>query len=370
MPDLGQELRRRRHQIDLLELEFSRLAFEFSNTDQYDDEGSVTPIDWIRFNCHMTGPAAADLVKVGEHLDKLALSAQCVETGELGFAHLVVLARTADHTNGHFHESELLDKARVNSPGRLRAICWKYWHARNPLGFAAEQKNQIEGRELRLSGWADGTLTLSGILDAVGGAALRSALEPLALPLGRDDKRSFERRMADALVELASGGEQKANIQVTASIDMLIGLFGSEAADVLYAQPVCTETVRRLGCDNPITRVLFDAESAVIDVGRAKRSVEGPVRRALEARDGGCAWPGCQRPAKRCAAHHIVHWAHGGRTDLDNLVLLCHHHHTLVHEGGWQLIRAEGGRIMAVPPPGRFTPWVRGPDPVELAPAS
>jgi hypothetical protein len=67
MAEIGPQLRRLRRQIDRLELKFSRLAFEFSKTDEHEDEGSVTPIDWIRFNCHMTGPAAADRVNVGEH---------------------------------------------------------------------------------------------------------------------------------------------------------------------------------------------------------------------------------------------------------------------------------------------------------------
>ena len=370
MSRLGDELKEIRREIDLLEIKFSRVAFDFAQTDEYEQEGSVTPIDWIRHNCHMTRPAASSSIKVGAYLAKLAETLGAVQRGAIGFAHIAVLAWTAHHTGSRFNELELLPKACKSSPGRLVDICWKYEHARGPEDFAKRQAAQIEDRRLRLNGWADGTVTLSGIFDPVAGAAIRTALDPLAKPNGPDDKREIEQRYADAFVELVSGGEQKAQIQVTATVDMLAGHLGAEAADVLYARPVCTESVRRLACDSAITRVLFDSDSVVLDVGRAKRTVEGPTRRALEARDGGCVWPGCDRRAKWCAAHHVVHWIKGGRTDLENLVLLCHRHHTLVHEGGWRIAATEEGRWLAAPPPTEFSPWVRGPDPALLRTAS
>ena len=363
MIDLEQELMDVRHQIDLLELRFSRLALEFTKTDSLARYGETAPIDWLRFNCHMTGPALYDRVNVAREEGRLSESVHAMEAGEIGFSHLLVLARTAGHLAEQFDEEPLVEKARENSPGKLRDICMKYWHAADPEGFAYEQAQKIEDRRLRLSSWEDGGLTFSGVLDPIGGAALRNALEPLAKPLGPDDKRERDQRLADALVELVSGGEQKAEIQVTATAETLMGLFGSEAADVDLTEPVGIETVQRLACDSGITRVLFDQDSAVIDVGRRKRTVEPHQRRALIARDGGCVWPGCSRAAKWCAAHHIVHWARGGKTNLDNLVLLCHRHHVMVHEHGWQVVRVEGGRMLKIPPPIRFNkPWSRGPD--------
>src|SRR5438309_343687 len=100
-----------------------------------------------------------------------------------------------------------------------------------------------------------------------------------------------------------------------------------------------------------LTRVLRDQRSVVVDVGRSKRVISGPARRALRARDGHCQWAGCERPASRCDGHHLVHWINGGNTELSNLILLCHRHHWLVHEGGWQLIKTEDGRIMQIAPP-------------------
>jgi len=139
--------------------------------------------------------------------------------------------------------------------------------------------------------------------------------------------------MADALVEAVTGGGVKANIQVTATVETLAGLPGSQAADQQYGLPVSSQAVEQLACDCSITRVLLDSQSQVIDVGRARRVPSLPVRRALDARDRGCKWPGCDRPAKWCASHHLKHWTKDGSTDVDNLVLLCHRHHTLVHRG-------------------------------------
>jgi hypothetical protein len=108
--------------------------------------------------------------------------------------------------------------------------------------------------------------------------------------------------------------------------------------------------VQRLACDGTITRVVLGPESVVIDVGRARRVVAGPTRRALNARDGHCKWPHCDRPASWSDAHHVIHWIKGGETDLSNMVLLCHRHHWMAHEGGWQLVRTTEGEILTVPP--------------------
>jgi hypothetical protein len=81
-----------------------------------------------------------------------------------------------------------------------------------------------------------------------------------------------------------------------------------------------------------VSRVLLDAESVPVEVGRATRVISPALRRALELRDEHCAHPECQTPARWCDAHHIVHWADGGRTDLDNLLLLCRRHHRDAHQ--------------------------------------
>ena len=184
------------------------------------------------------------------------------------------------------------------------------------------------------------------------------------LKTGDHDVRDLERRQADALVELASGGGSQARIQVTSSVETLLRLAGAPAAEMEFSLPVSSTTVERLACDSSIARVLLDSESTVIDVGRSKRVVSEPARRALRARDGSCRWPRCDRPASWSAAHHVVHWIHGGTTDLDNLILLCHRHHWMVHEGKWQLVRGDDGRMLTIPPTVTFGPPARGPDQV------
>src|SRR5712692_4924322 len=169
---------------------------------------------------------------------------------------------------------------------------------------------------------------VNGMLDKVGGAAVQAALEPLAQRTGKDDDRCRERRVADALVEVCMHAldngvpSRRTHLQVTTSLETLLGLSGAPAAEMEFSLPISAKAVERLACDCTVTRVLLDSESMVIDVGRAKRVVSGPQSKALRVRDRGCTWPGCDRPATWTSAHHVVHWIHGGSTDLPNLVLL------------------------------------------------
>ncbi len=359
---LGYKLIGLRQAIDSLELEFAQTAAEFARTDEYDEQGSTSPIDWIRHTCHMTSTSAAVCLAVGKNLERLPESVQAMKSGEVGFAHLTVMARTLNAVPDRFEEGRLLEQARESSPGKFHYICRHFRHAADPKGYAAEQAEQVENRSLHLSMWEDGSYVLNGVLDAVGGAAVRTALEPLARKSGEDDTRERDRRLADALVELAEGSMQKPQIQVTSSVETLLGLVGAPAAEMAFALPISAKTVERFACDSGVTRVLLGSESTVIDVGRSKRTVSGPARRALDARDGHCRWPGCDRPAKWSAAHHVVHWIHGGSTDLSNLVLLCHRHHWMVHEGKWQIVQSDDGRMLSIPPTTTFGQQARGPD--------
>jgi len=372
--ELATELIGLRHTIDLLELTFSKAAARFAATEEYDRQGSVTPIDWIRHQCKMSGPTAADRVRVGEQIARLPESAEAVRRGTIGFAHLSLIARTASAlaTGQPFEESALLEQAQQSSVGRLWHFCQHVRHAADPEGVAAEQRDAVEARRLQLSPCEDGMVLVGGRLDSIGGAALRTALEPLAHPGGAGDHRGRERRLADALVELATHAldagwlpqqaSQRPHLQVTTSLQTLVGLKGSPAAEMEFSSPISTKTVARLACDATINRVLLGSDSAVIDVGRARRVVSGTIRRALNARDRTCRWPGCDRPASWSAAHHLVHWVHGGATNLSNLILLCHTHHWMTHEGGWQLRRADDGRLLAIPSTPGYLSWARAPN--------
>src|SRR5712671_3773081 len=356
------ELVRRRLSIDQDEIEFSLLAAQFAQTDEYDEQGFNSPIACIKAACHMRSGAVADRVCVGEELARLDRSAEAVAAGEIGFAHLALIARTSVACGEKFDEARLLRHARKESVVKFEHTCLHARHAADPEGVVDEEKQGVEARSLTFTTADDGMVLVKGILDKVGAGALRTALDPLAKRDGKDDHRDYPRRLADALVDLSMNALDRPNLQVTTSLETLLGLTGAPAAEMEFSLPISAKAVERLGCDCSVTRILLGSDSAVIDVGRSKRTVSGPARRALNARDGHCKWPGCDRPAKWSAAHHVVHWIHGGSTDLDNLILLCHRHHWMVHEGRWQIVRSDDGQMLAIPPVTEYGPPARGPD--------
>jgi hypothetical protein len=143
------------------------------------------------------------------------------------------MARTANEVGAAFEEARLLPLARENSPGKFFHKCIHYRHAVDADGYTRDQERLAEERGLRLNTAQDGCLLISGLLDPVGGAAVRSALEPLAQRSGRHDDRNREQRFADALVELAAGGKP-ADIRVTATIETLKGMAGAAAAEMEF----------------------------------------------------------------------------------------------------------------------------------------
>jgi hypothetical protein len=145
-----------RRVIDLLEVGFARKAAEFAASDAWDEDGSVSANDWLRFHCHMNAGAAANSIAVGEMLERLPESHQAVVDGEIGFAHLATMARTAEALDGRFDETILVDKAKESSPGKFFYICHHARHAADPktlrrragrTGRAAPaQAEQVDGR--------------------------------------------------------------------------------------------------------------------------------------------------------------------------------------------------------------------------------
>ncbi|HWC42730.1 MAG TPA: HNH endonuclease signature motif containing protein [Actinomycetota bacterium] len=121
------------------------------------------------------------------------------------------------------------------------------------------------------------------------------------------------------------------------------------AATSDHGEPVGLQARLRAAATRlPLT--LGGAPSQPLDVGRATRVIQPAQRAALTVRDGGCGFPGCDRPLAWCEAHHLQHWLHGGPTNLANLALLGRAHHRQIHEGGWQLARGPDGRCTATPP--------------------
>jgi len=363
---------------NLLDLKFSEMAAAFAQTDQYDVDGCVSPIHWMRLNCHMTSGAAADRIAVGERIDSVPQSVEAMVGGEVGFPHLALIAREAEAVaelggGRQFDETPLLAKARDLTVGRFRNFCHHHRHAIDPEGYVANQAQACEARALTLKTGEGGMLWIRGVLDPEGGAVVRTALEPLAKRNGRNDDRRLDRRLADGLVELAhhalEGGSlprqggHRAHLQVTATLETLLQRCGAPAGELELSLPISRTAVQRLACDRSVTRVLLNADSQVIDVGRTTRKIPPATRRALDVRDRGCRWPGCDRTAGWTSGHHLRHWSKGGSTDLQNLALLCHRHHWLVHEGRWQIVRGDDDQFVVIPPQPDFLQHLaRGPD--------
>jgi len=237
-----ERLIQRRHAIDLLELEWSREAAALAATKYYEYEGFATPLEWIRITCKMTGPQAADRVAVGEQVATMPESVLALEAGEIGFAHLMVMARTAQalkhsRTATPFDERAILETARANTVGRLYYDCQHLRHAHDPRGYAADEAEVVEARTLEITSGGNGFVSIKGFFDSAGGAAVRKALEPLARKAGADDKRERPQRLADALVQLATGAKP-AQLQVTASIETLMGLAGAAAGEMEFSLPI------------------------------------------------------------------------------------------------------------------------------------
>src|SRR6266566_7358566 len=370
---IAEELKELLHQRDLLDLRASRLASRYAATRHYDESGYASAIDSIRFNCHLTSTAAGDLIAVGKNLHRLPESVQAIANSEIGFAHVKAMARTANAVGTKFEEAPLLEKARENSPGKFYYICNHYRHAADRQGYEAEQAELVENRRLWITTCDDGTVLVSGSFDPEGGATIRTAIEPLARKSGVHDHRSREKRLGDAVVDMSmhaldSGlipqqATQRPHLMVTTSLETLRGLPGAPAAELeLCALPISASSVERLACDASITRIVLGSDSMVIDVGRAKRTISGAARKALNVRDRGCTWPGCERPASWTSGHHLKHWIHGGDNQPPNLTLLCYRHHWMVHEGKWQIVRGDDGRMLTIPPTFTFGPRPRGPD--------
>ena len=119
---------------------------------------------------------------------------------------------------------------------------------------------------------------------------------------------------------------------------------------LLFTGPVTASTIRKIACDADIIPVLLGGEGRVLDIGRASRVFPPHIRKALTARDRGCAFPGCTIPAPWCEAHHIDYWSRGGTTGTENGTLLCSHHHHVIHKEHWT-IQLKTGIPWFIPPP-------------------
>jgi hypothetical protein len=257
-----------------------------------------------------------------------------------------------------------LQAAQTHDPGQFVGVTRNFEHRVDAEGALTEANQAHARRYLHLGEPQNGMVRIDGLLDAEGGATLRTALEPFMTPI-KDDDRTFGQRQHDALIELCrqrasgkrDGAGPRPQLIIRASLDTLAGIPGAPAGELDGGGTVPAATVQRYACDSAVTRITGLGELEH-ELTHATRTIPPSTRRALEARDRHCVFEGCDRPLNWCDGHHLVWWIKGGPTTLSNLALLCRPHHRMVHEQGWTLERQDG-RFKAIPPNRRVRPSSR-----------
>ena len=344
--------------IDPLEAAFVTGVRRFDKSGDYAADGALSVTAWLKWQCNLSGGAAAERVEMGKQLEHLPKTEAAFAHGNLGFQHVAVMARTAENLGAaavRNAESNLLKAAQSMDPGQFTTVLKKFEHSVDAEGALAETNRAYERRYLHMSEPKDGLVRLDGLLDAEGGATVRARLAGLITPT-KHDRRSHGQRCADALVEFCrrgpggkrDGSGPRPQLIIRASLDTLAGIAGAPAGELEGGGTVPAETVQRHACDSALVRMTGRTELEH-ELNHASRTLPASTRRALEARDRHCVWPGCARPLVWCDGHHLVWWTRGGETSLPNLALLCRPHHRMVHEGGWSLQRTRN-EWRAAPP--------------------
>jgi uncharacterized protein DUF222/HNH endonuclease len=272
----------------------------------------------------------------GEHIDAVAEAVNDIpDTADLAARELV--------------ESTLAESARTLNPKTVRehaAILLQHLDqdGTEPAEDTPQPLNSLSCRRNR-----DGSLKFVGQLDPETADLLEQMLvkwgSPRRLSDDIPDPRSVRERHGDALSQIvhrAANPHGGARARITVTLDLGKLLDGIGTATLSSGCPLAPKAVRRLACDADIIPVVLGSKSVPLDVGQSRRLVKPGQRAALVARDRGCAYPGCCQPAQYTDAHHIRHWADGGPTDVDNLVLLCRLHHLMLHHSAWTVHIRDG----------------------------
>ena len=356
------------------------LIREFDERHGWSGAGMKSCAHWLNWKCGIDLGAAREKVRVAHALDALPNISSALRAGQISFSKVRAMTRVATPQN----EDYLLMIANHGTAAHVERLVHKYRQVKR--SEALERENARHAlRELTWYIDSDGSYVLKARLGPEQGARIAQALK-IAMESGNvSAETSFHRetaaqeetpiaaRRADALERIAdhyltneesnvTGGD-RCTLHIHTDMDTLKADGDGAESELAEGGNVSAETSRRLACDCGVVHWLEDGNGAVhkraLDIGRRTRSIPPVIRRALERRDGGCRFPGCTA-RHYVDAHHIQHWADGGETKLDNLLLLCRHHHRLVHEGGYGLAVPVGGETVFSAPSGRLIP--SGPD--------
>ena len=308
---------------------------------------------FLAWRCGITGREAREFLRVAEALQELPATRAAFGRGELTFTKVRALTRVATASS----EEGLLDLAGALTASQLERALRAF---RRVAAEDARDAHELEYVDYYLDD--DGTLFLRARLAAEDGTLLIKALEAArerVLECRREERAAAANdpqaqaevggasvdpprpARVEALLDLAEVSMVAANeprgerARVVVHVDAGALCADSRGRSELEDGPlIAPETARRLGCDADVV-ARIERDGLPVSVGRSRRTVPPALRRLLEAREGKtCCFPGCER-RRHLQAHHRQHWAHGGETSLENLVLLCYQHHRVVHEGGY-----------------------------------
>ncbi len=324
---------------------------------------------------------------MAQALPALPQTTAAFSEGRLSYSKVRAITRVATTRN----ESVLLNIAFNGTTWHVEQAVGA-WRREQRLAALQRDNERHDQRELRCYYDHDGFLVLKGRFTPDQGAIVQQALDAVMGQLHEERKKvsaetsAFEvpdplkshpqpmaSRRADAMIRMAemalSGNRTSSNAEhftINIHTDMkTLQADGAGTESRLENGPnVSAETSRRLCCDAGVVHWLEkrNGENGAIEplsVGRRTRTVPPSIRRALQRRDQGCRFPGCSCN-RFVDAHHIHHWADGGETSLQNLVLLCRHHHRLVHEGGFGIHALPGGGFDFTNPEGKRIPAAPG----------
>jgi hypothetical protein len=362
-----------------LESERLRRIAELDARGSFARDGYLSMSAWLVHRLQIAWSIAGQHVRLARSLRRMPDTREALSTGRISTLSASMLASTREANKPEFARvEETLVAAASTLPVRELRGALAYWReAVDRRGVADDAGRRRELRRLHVSPSLDGMVRVDGDLDPETGQVVITALRAVigASIGGTPDRRTAPQRRADALGEIChqwmdganrpSVAGERPHLTVTIDLGTLERRAGRRC-ELDDAGRILPEDARRIACDASVSRVITSGPSSPVEVGRRTPVVPAAVRRAVAVRDGGCRFPGCDRPPSWSDAHHVVHWAEGGPTALDNLVLLCRPHHRMVHErfglrmdrGTPVFTRADGSALEDRSPP------VAGPVPI------
>ncbi len=328
------------------------------------DDGARNLTDWVSARLRVRHSSAARLVRVSRRLHDLPLVNEALASGELSFDQVDAISRIAAPDT----ESSLIEQAEMMTSAALDRL------VRRERGITSKDAATVWERRRLIREWNldESELKFRGRLPGDAGRMFDQAIDSRIDEMGPNPESGFfdplETRSADALAELAAtdGGSTGTLPQLGVFADLEALTTPDKGSAYLdNTAPISNEMAQRLACDATIETIIRDGER-IIGIGRRSRKVPGWLRRLVYERDGSrCQHPGC-RNTRWLQVHHILPWAHGGPTDLDNLILLCGIHHRLVHERRWHITGGPGTPVFRRPdwtpfpaPPAQLEPRLR-----------